>query len=304
MASGTPDVGSNTNYDQYSNGQQVMSGGTMDYGGAQMNMQNSALYSPSELNPSAASYVTNNSGIYGQLSNSSVNPFNTDIYSQTQANNQASLTSSLQNQYASMGLSGSSAEMGGLSNAITQSQLQAQKQQMGAQLQYSGALSGLNQQGYTDTMGIQNQYSDYQDSYNQSIANLLGVQQQSQASNNQMWGQIIAGGMQAGGNAAMMAAMSDRNLKKEIAPIKDALSKVKRLSGVEWEWKEHREQPGLGVIAQDVAEVFPRAVSPTKDGLMVQYHALVGPLVEAVKELSDKLDQANARISSLERGIA
>jgi len=47
----------------------------------------------------------------------------------------------------------------------------------------------------------------------------------------------------------------------------------------------------IGVIAQDVEKVFPEAVATDVKGMKsVAYGNLVAPLIEAVKELSNKID--------------
>ncbi len=73
---------------------------------------------------------------------------------------------------------------------------------------------------------------------------------------------------------------------------------VRRLRGVSFEWREdmpsgHRGKD-LGVIAQEVEEVFPELVHVDARGYKaVNYQGLIAPLIEAVKEL-------DARITTLE----
>lgn len=76
-----------------------------------------------------------------------------------------------------------------------------------------------------------------------------------------------------------------------------ALERVRALNGVTWEWKDpKRGTHGMGVIAQDVQAAFPEAVATDDDGyLMVDYHGLVGALVEAVKELADRVEELESR---------
>ena len=74
-----------------------------------------------------------------------------------------------------------------------------------------------------------------------------------------------------------------------------SVAKIRQLRGVTWEWRddvpeEVAENPGLGVIAQDVERVFPELVERTENGyLAVHYYGLIGPLIEAMKELDDRL---------------
>ncbi len=82
----------------------------------------------------------------------------------------------------------------------------------------------------------------------------------------------------------------------------DATGKIQQLRGVTWEWKDDapadaKEQPGMGVIAQDVQKVFPELVERGEDGhLAVHYEGLIGPLIEAVKELDDRLRAIEERL--------
>ncbi len=91
--------------------------------------------------------------------------------------------------------------------------------------------------------------------------------------------------------------LSDRRLKKDIYTIPDALAKIDNLRGVTYQWnhKVHPElklgsRQELGVIAQEVEKVFPQAVtSDEKTGVKsVAYSMLIGPIIEAIKELHTK----------------
>ena len=91
-------------------------------------------------------------------------------------------------------------------------------------------------------------------------------------------------------HSGTMTTASDRRLKKDIAPITDALAKVQALNGVNFKYIEGEVQ-STGLIAQDVQAVLPDAVSEIDDEghLGLAYGNMVGLLVEAIKELSEKL---------------
>jgi len=83
---------------------------------------------------------------------------------------------------------------------------------------------------------------------------------------------------------------SDVRLKKNIRAISpNALSSVSKLEGVRFEWlKEHDpdESTSVGVIAQQVREVLPEAVTSREDGtLAVRYELIIPLLIEAIKQL-------------------
>jgi len=98
---------------------------------------------------------------------------------------------------------------------------------------------------------------------------------------------------------AYSTTISDERLKDNIEVVEGALDKVKELKGVTFT----RKQDGVesaGVIAQDVEKVLPQAVKhkalPLQTGndelfKTVQYDALHALLIEAVKELSEKVEK-------------
>jgi len=93
---------------------------------------------------------------------------------------------------------------------------------------------------------------------------------------------------------------SDKNLKKDIQPLDDALSKIQKLQGVSFEWKK-TGQKNLGVIAQEVEKVYPELVATDKaTGLKsVQYGNLVALLIEAIKEQQKQIDELKKTVEAL-----
>lgn len=94
--------------------------------------------------------------------------------------------------------------------------------------------------------------------------------------------------------AANISAYSDAKLKTNVNTIDGALELVERLRGVYYERIDSGDK-GIGVIAQEVREVFPQAVQNNDGTLSVLYGNLVGPLIEAVKELSARVKELEAR---------
>jgi hypothetical protein len=101
---------------------------------------------------------------------------------------------------------------------------------------------------------------------------------------------------------------SDVRLKTDIKPLEgSSLEKVKQLTAKTYLWKDDLMGKGdkreIGLIAQEVAEVVPEAVSKMSsdaDTLGVAYTQLVPLLVEAVKELSAKVESLEAQLLSKE----
>jgi hypothetical protein len=106
----------------------------------------------------------------------------------------------------------------------------------------------------------------------------------------------VSGGITATGNITAYYS-SDRRQKDNIIPISSALDKVKSLTGVLWDWNEMADEvtkqlPNTGLIAQDVKEVLPQVVIERQDGyLALDYSKMIGLLVEAIKELEQKISK-------------
>jgi len=104
---------------------------------------------------------------------------------------------------------------------------------------------------------------------------------------------------------------SDRRIKTDLEVIDNALSKVGRLTGYTGLKDGH---PFTGLIAQDVKDVLPQAVSITgdlklqngeivKDVLGVSYGELAGLLVEAIKQLSLKISRQDEEVRELKESM-
>ena len=86
---------------------------------------------------------------------------------------------------------------------------------------------------------------------------------------------------------------SDIALKENIQPLSNTLEKIKRITGYKYNFKKS-ETDSVGVIAQDVEKVFPELVHGEEGTKKLQYSGLIGALIEAVKELSDKVTKLEA----------
>lgn len=96
-----------------------------------------------------------------------------------------------------------------------------------------------------------------------------------------------------------VVAYSDKRLKKDIKPIKDALSKVLQLQGVNYKRiGEDTDRIECGFIAQDLREVIPEVVHEQQDEdktLAVDYSKIVAYMAEAIKELAARVQQLEGR---------
>jgi uncharacterized protein YaiE (UPF0345 family) len=86
-------------------------------------------------------------------------------------------------------------------------------------------------------------------------------------------------------------ATSDRRVKSNIETISNALDIVKGLRGVYFT-RTGETQRQVGVIAQEVEEVLPEVVHTSLDDLKsVSYGNMVGVLIEALKDVSERLEK-------------
>ena len=86
--------------------------------------------------------------------------------------------------------------------------------------------------------------------------------------------------------------------KENIQPIEGALSKVKALRGVNFNWKADGKHD-IGMIAEEVGEVIPEVVVYEDNGTDAQsldYARLVAILIEAIKEQQKQIEALEAQL--------
>jgi hypothetical protein len=87
---------------------------------------------------------------------------------------------------------------------------------------------------------------------------------------------------------------SDINLKTNIKTIENPIEKIIQISGVTFNWKKD-DRPSVGVIAQEIEEVFPELVQG-EDPKTVNYNGLVGLLIECIKEQQVEIDYLKGKL--------
>jgi hypothetical protein len=100
---------------------------------------------------------------------------------------------------------------------------------------------------------------------------------------------------------------SDISLKENIEPLEKALSKILKLQGVTFDWKEDSEtrqytklKEDIGFIAQQVQEVIPELVRKNDNGLLsLRDRGLTALLVEAIKEQQSQIEELKTLINGL-----
>jgi hypothetical protein len=100
---------------------------------------------------------------------------------------------------------------------------------------------------------------------------------------------------------------SDRRIKKNINPLSGSLSKILKLEGKSFNWKDERKgtEQIHGLIAQEVLEVIPEIVRemPKHEGekdpiLGITYIDLIPLLIESIKEQQLQIDELKKQINS------
>jgi hypothetical protein len=116
----------------------------------------------------------------------------------------------------------------------------------------------------------------------------------------------MSGNFTAKGNVIAYSA-SDRQLKENIKPIKNALEKVLTIGGYEFDWnsKQTAWSEGthdIGVIAQEIELVAPEATRKRADGYLgVDYEKLIPLLIESIKELNSKVETLELQLAQKEQ---
>lgn len=84
---------------------------------------------------------------------------------------------------------------------------------------------------------------------------------------------------------------SDARLKENVADAGDAGALIEAVQVRQFDWKASGEHQRYGVIAQELAAVFPEAVTTGPNGMMmVDYSKLVMPLLKEVQSLRTRLN--------------
>ena len=94
---------------------------------------------------------------------------------------------------------------------------------------------------------------------------------------------------------------SDERLKDNITQIDNPLEKVLSLGGYTFDWNENSDNEGsdTGVIAQEVEALGLPGLTTTRDNgyKAVRYEKLVPLLIEAIKDLTDKVSKLEDRLN-------
>lgn len=121
---------------------------------------------------------------------------------------------------------------------------------------------------------------------------------------------IFSEATQNGGNSNWVNA-SDIRLKKNIEPLQNALQNVLKMRGVSFDWRQDiarkknlSTKHEIGVIAQEIKEIYPEVVTTDPDGyLAVGYSTLVPVLIEAIKEQQLLIETLKSQTADLHKKL-
>ena len=104
---------------------------------------------------------------------------------------------------------------------------------------------------------------------------------------------IVSGTLNVTGDITAYST-SDERLKTNVTPILDSLNKIGEIQGYEYDWVENDSHTNtghdIGVLAQEIEKIAPEAVTTRDNGYKaVRYEKLVPILIQAIKELHDKV---------------
>ena len=91
---------------------------------------------------------------------------------------------------------------------------------------------------------------------------------------------------------------SDRRLKENILSTSvQALNEINQLNLVSFDYIENKKHEEIGLIAQEVEDIIPQAISRDPEiedsYLHIDYTAFVPYLIKAIQELNQKLEEVN-----------
>jgi len=109
-------------------------------------------------------------------------------------------------------------------------------------------------------------------------------------------------------NDVVAFSTSDKRLKENIKPLDNALDKVLKISGIEFDWKKLTEKEkktihgneghDVGVVAQEIEEVLPEVVTTRDTGYKaVKYEKIVPLLIEAIKEQQEQINKLEEKLN-------
>jgi hypothetical protein len=98
---------------------------------------------------------------------------------------------------------------------------------------------------------------------------------------------------------APIKTYADSNLMINFLPINNPVEKIKRITGNSYTRTDINNVREIGLKAQEVQAEFPELVTNHNDKSTIQYGNMAAIFVEAIKELSSKLDTINSTLTTI-----
>jgi len=118
------------------------------------------------------------------------------------------------------------------------------------------------------------------------------------------------GNLTVTGNVTGYGTISDAQMKENVLPLHNAISVMKKLRPVSFEWNTHERSMAFvgihndyGFIAQEVEGIIPNVVREDSHGYKsLRYQSLIPYSIQAIKELVEKVETLEKKIEELEGG--
>jgi hypothetical protein len=148
---------------------------------------------------------------------------------------------------------------------------------------------------YANAWGSYTEYTDI--GINEFVRNSLVEDDVRQVSNIDREGNLTIRG-----NIITNGSFTTSDIRKKIitGKVKDPLENLKKINGVTFDWKDGSGS-SIGVIAQEIKAIYPELTKVVKDLvgeelMTVNYEGIIGVLVEAIKELSEKVEKLEKQV--------
>jgi hypothetical protein len=111
-----------------------------------------------------------------------------------------------------------------------------------------------------------------------------------------------AGNLIVVGDITSTGTISDERLKENVVRLNNSLEKVTQINGYLFNYIDRPDEPMPGVLAQEIEKVLPEVVydfvQEDTTYKAVRYANIVPLLIEAIKDLKEKVDDLEGRVNS------
>ena len=163
----------------------------------------------------------------------------------------------------------------------------------------NGNIASINLNNSSTSKSIINYSSSY---------NLLNINAPTSFSSNcSIYGNLTSYGTTTVYNS--INTLSDERTKYNIIPITNSLNKINSIHGYTYSLHREKNTPNqnnryAGILAQEIQNILPEAVSYGENGFMgVKYDSVIPLLIQSIKELSSTVTELTSRVVELETRI-